>query len=343
MGLTEWHYESEIAKFRTAAAGVSDQTACSDLRRQYLSKKHGMVGMLQTSLRDVPRELKPKLGKEFNLFKKEVEKTLDELEKGVSKGSKSGKQLDLSMPGIVPDSGSYHPLTLTMQRMVGFFVNMGYDVAEGPEIETAYYNFEALNTPEDHPARDDADTFYLGDDRMLRTQTSGVQVRYMETHEPPFRMVAPGKVYRRDDDITHSPMFHQLEGLVVGENITMGDLKGTLDAFAKHMWGPATEVRLRPSYFPFTEPSAEMDVTCPFCGDDPAQCRVCKGTRWIEALGCGMVDPNVFSMVGYDPEKVTGFAFGMGIERVAMLTYNVPDIRYFYQNDRRFLDQFKIG
>ncbi len=337
MDLSQWNYESELETFKTAVGGTDSNADWDALRNQYLSKKNGLVGKLLKALREAPRELKPRLGKEINLFKKEVEQTFKQKPKTVSKAS-SG--IDLTLPGIRPEVGSRHPLTLTMQAMTNFFVNMGYDVSDGPEIETAFYNFEALNTPADHPAREDADTFYISDDRMLRTQTSGCQVRYMETHKPPFRMVAPGKVYRRDDDVTHSPMFHQLEGLVVGENITFGDLKGTLQAFARHIFGENTQIRLRPSYFPFTEPSAEVDVTCPFCEDG---CRICKGTKWIEALGCGMVDPNVFEMVGYDSEKYTGFAFGMGIERVAMLRYEVPDIRYFYQNDRRFLDCFKVG
>ena len=337
MDLTQWQYEAELEAFRNAAGDATSDGAWEALRNQYLSKKNGMVGKLLAALREAPKELKPRLGKEINLFKKEVEALFKDKPQNLSKKA-SG--LDLTLPGIRPDTGSLHPLTLTMRAMTDFFVKMGYDVSDGPEIETAYYNFEALNTPADHPAREDADTYYISDDRLLRTQTSGCQIRYMEAHKPPFRMVAPGKVFRRDDDVTHSPMFHQLEGLVVGENITFGHLKGTLEAFARHIFGENTKIRLRPSYFPFTEPSAEVDVTCPFCSDG---CRICKNTKWIEALGCGMVDPNVLEMVGYDSEKYTGFAFGMGIERVAMLKYKVPDIRYFYQNDRRFLDCFKVG
>ncbi len=338
MDLTQWHYEEEIGRFRSRLAGADSDEARTELRNAYLSKKNGTVGKLLKALRTAPRELKPKLGKELNLFKREVEAALKN--QGGATARARGAGLDLSLPGVRPMNGSLHPLTITMREMTGFFVRMGYDVAEGPEIETAYYNFEALNTPVDHPAREDADTFYIDDNRMLRTQTSGCQIRYMENRQPPFRMVAPGKVFRRDDDITHSPMFQQLEGLVVGENITFGHLKGTLEAFAKFIFGEQTVIRLRTSFFPFTEPSAEVDVSCPFCTDG---CRVCKKSRWIEALGCGMVDPNVFDMVGYDSEKYTGFAFGMGIERVAMLKYRVPDIRYFYQNDRRFLDRFKVG
>ena len=337
MDLSTWDYDHEIQVFRDALAQADSDAAWTDLRNAYLSKKNGMVGKLLASLRDVPRERKGEMGKALNIFKKEVEAAFKN-GAPVKKAVKTG--LDLSLPGMTPNNGSLHPINKTMKDMVDFFINQGYDVSDGPEVETAFYNFTALNTPEDHPAREDADTFYFNDDQMLRTQTSGCQIRYMENNQPPFRMVAPGKVFRRDDDATHSPMFHQLEGLVVGQNITFGDLKGTLEAFARHMFGAKTQIRLRPSYFPFTEPSAEVDCTCPFCTDG---CRVCKGTGWIEILGSGMVDPNVFEMVGYDPENYTGFAFGMGIERVAMLRYEVPDLRYFYQNDRRFLDRFKIG
>lgn len=335
MDLSQWDYDAEIKRFREEVAATEPS---QDLRNKYLSKKNGLVGKLVQGLRDCPRELKPKLGKEVNLYKKEVEQFFKDM--GKVQAKKAVPQLDLTQPGVVPDVGSLHPLTLTMRDMCDFFVKMGYDLADGPEIETAYYNFEALNTPDDHPAREDGDTFYINDHMLLRTQTSGCQIRYMETHKPPFRMVAPGRVFRRDDDATHSPVFHQLEGLVVGENINFGHLKGTLEAFAKHIFGEQTKIRLRPSYFPFTEPSAEVDVSCAFCTDG---CGICKKTGWIEILGSGMVDPNVLKMVGYDPEKYTGFAFGMGIERVAMLKYKVPHIAYLYQNDRRFLDCFKVG
>jgi phenylalanyl-tRNA synthetase alpha chain len=337
MDLSTWRYEESIANFREALARAGDADSLAELRNTYLSKKRGLVGQLLKALREAPAELKPKLGKEINIFKKEVEAAFKD---AAPKQKARRATMDLTLPGIQPEVGGLHPLTLMRREMLNFFVKIGYDVAEGPEIENDFYNFEALNTPADHPAREDADTFYIdgSDDRlMLRTQTSGCQIRYMEQHRPPFRMVAPGKVYRRDDDVTHSPMFQQLEGLVVGERITFCDLKGTLEAFARHMFGDQTDVRLRPSFFPFTEPSAELDVTCPFCSDG---CRVCKQTRWIELLGCGMVDPNVFKAVGYDPETTTGFAFGMGIERFAMIKYTVPDIRYFYHNDRRFLDRF---
>ncbi len=340
MDLTHWDYEEHIAKFRAELALADSPTTWEALHANYLSKKNGLVGKLLLHLREVPAEHKPRLGKEVNLFKQEVEAAFKSGLK--QRGSSSAAGLDLSLPGVRPELGGLHPLTLMQREMVGFFQQMGYDVSDGPEIETDFYNFEALNTPADHPARGDADTFYTQDGRLLRTQTSGCQIRYMQEHKPPFRMVAPGKVFRRDDDPTHSPMFQQLEGLIVGENISFCDLKGTLEAFARHIFGPQTVIRLRPSYFPFTEPSAEVDVSCPFC-ERKGGCRVCKDTGWLEVLGSGMVDPAVFEAVGYDPEKWTGFAFGMGIERFAMLKYRVPDIRYFYQNDRRFLDQFKQG
>ena len=338
MDLTAWRYEESIEAFRKEVAGCADDAAWEGLRNAYLSKKNGLVGKLLADLRGVPREHKPRLGKEVNLFKKEVEATFKN--RVGAKPKSGGKALDLSLPGVMPSIGSLHPLTQTLNDMLHFFNTMGYDISDGPEIETNFYNFEALNTPEDHPAREDADTFYIDNDHMLRTQTSGCQIRYMQTHQPPLRMVAPGKVFRRDDDPTHSPMFHQLEGLVVGENINYGHLKGTLEAFAKYIFGEQTVIRLRPSYFPFTEPSAEVDVSCAFCEDG---CGICKQTGWIEILGSGMVDPNVFEAVGYDPDKYTGFAFGIGIERVAMLRMNIPDIRYLYTNDRRFLDRFKVG
>jgi len=339
MDLTGWDYEAARHQFGQDLAEVASADDLEQLRIRYLGKKQGVVTGLLAGLREVPRELKPKLGKELNLFKREVEQAIKTHDLKASAPAHAKRKLDLTLPGVRPAFGSLHPLTQIEDELLDFFLSLGYDIGEGPEIESAYYNFEALNTPEGHPARAEADTFYMYDERMLRTQTSGVQIRYMENHQPPFRMVAPGRVYRRDDDLTHSPMFHQLEGLVVGD-IHFGHLKGTLQEFAKHLFGAQTRIRLRSSYFPFTEPSAELDVTCPFCSDG---CRVCKGTRWIEILGCGMVDPNVFVSVGYDPERWTGFAFGMGIERIAMLALGVNDIRLFFQNDRRFLDQFRVG
>lgn len=340
MELANWDYENELNQFRSELEALGSHQDWMDLKNKYLSRKSGLIVKMMTELRNAPKELKPKLGKEINLLKKEVDNSLKGSPHRQPGTKKQVKSLDLTLPASFTTTGSFHPLYQVMDDMISFFLHMGYDVADGPEVETSFYNFEALNTPESHPARDDADTFYIDDDRLLRTQTSGVQIRYMEKRQPPFRMIAPGKVFRRDDDVTHSPMFHQLEGLVVDRNITFANLKATLQTFAKHLFGEQTRIRLRPSYFPFTEPSAEVDVTCPFC---ESGCRVCKQTQWIEVLGCGMVDPNVFKAVGYDSEKWTGFAFGIGIERVAMLKLGIPDIRYFYQNDKRFLDQFRRG
>jgi len=227
---------------------------------------------------------------------------------------------------------------LVQDEIIEIFLGLGFAVAEGPEVESDFYNFEALNIPRDHPARDMQDTFYLSDEVLLRTHTSPVQIRVMKAQRPPVRVICPGKVYRRDADITHSPMFHQVEGLAVDRDISMGDLKGTLELFAREMFSPETRIRFRPSFFPFTEPSAEMDVLCFLCGG--AGCRVCKASGWLEILGAGMVHPQVFRHVGYDPEEVTGWAFGMGVERIAMLKYGIDDIRLFFENDLRFLQQF---
>jgi phenylalanyl-tRNA synthetase alpha chain len=249
-----------------------------------------------------------------------------------------GTRLDLSLPGRRPAAGTLHPLTRVHDESVGIFMGLGFSVAEGPDVESDYNNFEALNIPRDHPARDMQDTFYLSEDTLLRTHTSPVQIRTMKAHRPPLRYVFPGRVYRRDADITHSPMFTQVEGLAVGPDISMGDLKGTLELFAREMFGARSRIRFRPSFFPFTEPSAEVDVLCFLCGG--GGCRVCSQSGWLEILGSGMVHPQVLRNVGYDPEEVTGWAFGMGIERVAMLKYGIDDIRLFFENDLRFLGQF---
>ena len=245
---------------------------------------------------------------------------------------------DLTLPGRRPARGVRHPLTQVRDEIVAVFAGLGFSVAEGPEIETDYYNFEALNLPPDHPARDMQDTFYFSADTLLRTHTSPVQIRVMQAQRPPVRIIVPGRVYRRDADITHSPMFHQVEGLAVDRDVSMADLKGTLELFARAMFGPGSRIRFRPSFFPFTEPSAEVDVLCFACAG--RGCRVCKQSGWLEILGSGMVHPHVLRNVGYDPEEVTGWAFGMGIERVAMLKYGVDDIRLFFENDLRFLKQF---
>ncbi|MBQ0067766.1 MAG: phenylalanine--tRNA ligase subunit alpha, partial [Phascolarctobacterium sp.] len=250
-------------------------------------------------------------------------------------------KVDITLPGRHPHEGHLHPVTLTLREMKKIFMRMGFDVMEGPEIENDYFNFEALNLPQDHPARDMQDTFYITNEFLLRTQTSPIQARTMQANEPntPIRMIAPGTVYRCDYDATHSPMFHQVEGLVVDKNISLADLKGTLELFLKEIFGSSVKVRLRPSYFPFTEPSVEVDISCVICGGKG--CRVCKNSGWLEILGSGMVHPNVLRMSGYDPNKMSGFAFGMGVERIAMLKYGIDDLRLFFENDLRFVRQFR--
>lgn len=337
MEAADWNMDRAREEFESRLLEIDSHAAFESLRLAYLGRKQGLITSLMERLRTLPAAEKPRLGKEVNELKKLVEGALASSPYAVE-AQGPVQALDSSLPGCLPEFGSLHPLTLTTNRMLSFFLRRGYDVAEGPQIETPYYNFEALNTPANHPARDEQDTFYLPDGRLLRTQTSGVQIRYMEQHRPPLRMVAPGKVFRRDDDVTHSPMFHQLEGLVLGPDISFSHLKGTLLEFSRFLFGPNTVIRLRPSFFPFTEPSAEVDVSCPFCSSG---CRTCKNSRWLEILGCGMVDPKVLEGVGIDGEQITGFAFGMGIERIAMLSFGIPDIRWFYQNDRRFLEPFR--
>ena len=252
----------------------------------------------------------------------------------------AAETLDITLPGRQPALGHLHPVTQTLREIKKVFMHMGFEVEEGPEVETDYFNFEALNLPKDHPARDMQDTFYITEDILMRTQTSGVQARTMQQRpgNTPIRMICPGTVYRNDYDATHSPMFHQVEGLVVDKNISLADLKGTLELFCKEMFGSSVKIRLRPSFFPFTEPSCEVDISCVICGG--SGCRVCKNSGWLEILGAGMVHPNVLRMSGYDPDKVSGFAFGMGVERIAMLRYGIDDLRLFFENDLRFIRQF---
>jgi phenylalanyl-tRNA synthetase alpha chain len=279
-----------------------------------------------------------------NSVRAEIEEALakkfDELKTAAKEAQFKSEKIDVTEPGKETKLGVKHPLTITIEEVSKVFLNMGFSITEGPEVETVFNNFDGLNAGPNHPARDMTDTFYINDDILLRTQTSTVQVRTLLKQKPPIKVIAPGRCFRCDTpDATHSPMFHQIEGLVVGEGITMADLKGTLDSFAKQLFGPNTKTKFRPHHFPFTEPSAEMDVTCFKCGGKG--CRVCKGSGWIEILGCGMVHPNVLKVGGIDTEKYTGFAFGMGVERVAMLKYGVDDIRLFYENDMRFINQFK--
>lgn len=312
-----------------------------EIRVKLLGKK-GELTEISKGMKNLSPEERPVLGQLVNetrefitnlLEKKNLELKEKEKEERLTK-----EVLDITLPGEEIQLGTIHPITETMNFMKNIFIEMGFDVADGPEVEWVKYNFDALNIPQTHPSRDVSDTFYITDDVVLRTQTSPVQVRYMLNHKPPFRMICPGKVYRPDYDVSHTPMFHQMEGLMIGENISFANLKGILTHFVKKVFGE-TEVRFRPHFFPFTEPSAEMDVQCAVCKGKG--CRVCKDSGWLEIMGCGMVDPEVLKAVGYDPNEVSGFAFGVGIERVTMLRHGIDDLRAFFENDVRFLKKFK--
>ena len=317
---------------------ASDTESIKAISIRYLGRK-GAVTQFLRNISNLPEEIRPEAGKKAN----ETKNILDVLFKNVLKeletsSWKTDDQIDVSLPGRVTPRGSLHPITQITQKICDIFIRLGFDVAEGPEVETDYYNFEALNIPKNHPARDMQDTFYISDNIVLRTHTSPTQPRIMEKQNPPVRIVAPGKVYRCDSDLTHTPMFHQVEGLLVDKNISFGDLKGILTTFVHQMFDPETSLRFRPSFFPFTEPSAEVDIRCVICRGEG--CRVCSKTGWLEVLGSGMVHPAVFENVGYDTTQYTGFAFGMGVERIAMLKYGIDDIRKYFENDLRFLRQF---
>lgn len=313
-----------------------------NLRVKYLGKK-GELTLVLRSMKEVSAEERPKIGALVNEAKAEVETAINKLKENAEKELRQAKMLsekiDVTIPGNRIEHGKKHVLNIVLDEVKDIFLGMGYEIAEGPEVELDYYNFEALNLPKNHPARDTQDTFYINDNVVLRTQTSPIQIRVMENKKPPIKIIAPGRVYRSDEvDATHSPAFHQIEGLVVGKGITMAHLKGTLDTFVKKFYGEETRTKLRPHHFPFTEPSAEVDVSCFNCGGKG--CRVCKGEGWIEILGCGMVHPKVLEMVGIDPNEYSGFAFGMGLERLALLKYEIDDMRLLYENDVRFLEQF---
>jgi phenylalanyl-tRNA synthetase alpha chain len=328
-------------KFLNELASVAGAADLFQLRVNYLGKKGSVTTALKT-LSSASAEERPMLGKKINDVKQFIETQLASKE-ALLKSEALKKQLmadsiDITLPGKYTVFGKEHPINKVLSEVTDIFVRMGFSVEQGPEVEHDYYNFEALNFPKEHPARDMQDTFFVSDDIVLRTHTSPVQVRQMEKRKPPVRFIAPGKVYRCDADITHTPMFHQVEGLMVDRDITFSNLKGILEAFLHRMFGPGTPVRFRPSFFPFTEPSAEVDIGCILCGG--SGCRVCKESGWLEILGAGMVNPAVFEYVGYDTDVYSGFAFGMGIERIAMLKYSIDDIRLFYENDIRFLRQF---
>ncbi len=322
-------------------AEVSSPQELQQFRSRYLGKKSELMGFMK-KMGSLSKEERPAFGKILNEIKSEIselisarEKEIKELEYAKTVKSES---FDLTMPGRRREKGSLHPVSIIMRKVEDIFISMGFDIAEGFDVEDEYHNFDALNTPPDHPSKDLSDTFYIDDMVLLRTQTSPVQIRVMETHKPPIRIIAPGRCYRNDSDASHTPVFHQFEALVVDENITFADLRDILNIFTKKMFGPNISSRFRPNFFPFTEPSAEIDIVCVNC--EGKGCKVCKGSGWLETGGSGMVDPNVFEMLGIDSEKYTGYAFGLGIERIAMLKYKIPDMRMLFENDVRFLKQF---
>ncbi len=324
-----------------AANKAVGEVELQQVRARYLGKK-GEITAVMKGMGQLSPEERPLIGGLANEVKSRLEDAFavrqETLRQELMQQKLANERLDVTLPGRVHKPGFKHPITRVTEEVVGIFSALGFGVAEGPEIEKDFYNFEALNIPKDHPARDMQDTFYISEDVVLRTHTSPVQIRTMLDHEPPVRVVAPGTVYRRDSDITHSPMFHQIEGFLVDRKVTFGDLKGILTTFINEFFGQNIAVRFRPSFFPFTEPSAEVDIQCVICGG--SGCRVCSNSGWLEILGSGMIDPEVFKSVNYDPELYSGFAFGMGIERLAMLKYGVNDLRLFFENDMRFLQQF---
>ena len=338
MTLEELQQAARAALEEITAAGSKE--VLEQARVKFLGRK-GLITQALRSLGSLPAEIRPQFGQEANRLKKLLETHLDEAQDRLKRAAlraEAASGLDVTLPGRRLDLGRLHPISQITREICDIFIRMGFQVVEGPEIETDYYNFEALNIPKDHPARDMQDTFYISDNIVLRTHTSPMQVRVMEQQQPPVRIIAPGKTFRRDSDLTHTPMFHQVEGLLVDQGISFADLKGVLTVFVHEMFGPDVSLRFRPSFFPFTEPSAEVDIQCVICRG--TGCRVCSQTGWLEILGSGMVDPAVFGFVNYDPEIYTGFAFGMGIERIAMLKYGIDDLRLFFDNDLRFLKQF---
>ena len=334
--------ENELQRLKAEAEealhGISNKADLEEFRVKFLGRK-GLLSSTMKQLGKVSKEDRPRLGQLANTIKKGVEDLFQD-KKEVLKSGGGGvvEDVDLSLPGRTRPFGKLHPVTQVMEEICAVFEGMGFAVAEGPDVETDHYNFEALNIPKHHPARDMHDTFYVSDSILLRTHTSPMQARIMENQEPPLRYIAPGKVYRCDSDITHTPMFHQVEGFLVDRKVSFADLKGVLTSFTHRMFKEDLPLRFRPSFFPFTEPSAEVDIACVICNG--SGCRVCKRTGWLEILGAGLIDPEVMKMVGYDPDEFSGFAFGLGVERIAMLKYGIDDIRLYYENDLRFLGQF---
>jgi len=334
--------EALRAKALELLAHAETPKELEEFRVRFMGKKSELTEIMR-GMGALPAEERPKMGQLVNEVRKELETALAEKAEALQNALKAEKlkaeKLDVTMPGTLPAAGGLHPLNVVLNDMIDIFQSMGFDVVDGPEVETDHYNFEALNVPQDHPARDMQDTFYLADNILLRTQTSAAQIRTMEQRKPPIRIICPGRVFRADEvDATHSPVFHQIEGLVVDKGITMCDLKGVLEQFAHEIYGPETKVKFRPSFFPFTEPSVEVDVSCSECGGKG--CRVCKGSGWIEILGAGMVHPRVLQSCGIDPEEYSGFAFGIGLDRLTTTRYKISDIRLLFENDRRFLQQF---
>lgn len=338
--------KQQIETLKAAAleliANASDEKQIDEIRVKYLGKKGELTALLK-QMGSLSPEERPIIGQLVNKAKTELEEAITEAAKGFKLKAADerlkNETLDITLPSKPAATGKLHPLNIVLNDMIDIFQSMGFDVVDGPEVETDHYNFEALNVPADHPARDMQDTFYLAENLLLRTQTSATQIRTMEQRKPPIKMICPGRVYRADEvDATHSPVFHQIEGLVIDKNITMCDLKGVLEQFAHEIYGPETEVKFRPSFFPFTEPSVEVDVTCSECKGKG--CRVCKGSGWIEILGAGMVHPRVLQSCGIDPEEYSGFAFGIGLDRLTTTRYKISDIRLLFENDLRFLKQF---
>lgn len=338
--------KDRLSKIRQNALNQIEEAGAleklNDIRVAFLGKK-GELTSIMKSMKELAPEERPTFGQMVNETRSEIEKKMEEMKTELARKAREAQLkaevIDVTLPAKKSNVGHRHPNTIALEEVERIFVGMGYEVVEGPEVEKDYYNFEALNIPANHPAKDEQDTFYINKEFVLRTQTSGTQVHTMETQELPIRMIAPGRVYRSDEvDATHSPCFHQIEGLVIDKHITFADLKGTLAEFARELFGEETKVKFRPHHFPFTEPSAEMDVSCFKCGGKG--CRFCKGEGWIEILGCGMVHPRVLRMSGIDPEEYSGFAFGIGLERITLLKYEIDDMRLLYENDTRFLKQF---
>ena len=332
----------ELKRAALAAVAAAETSAeLGDIKVRFLGKS-GEITSLMKGLGALSKEERPEAGKVLNMARTEIENAIEsKLESALRREKEArlaAEAVDVTLPANTAKRGTLHPITQVREEIVNVFLGMGFSVAEGPEIESDLFNFQLLNVPKDHPARDMQDTFYVNDSFVLRTHTSPMQARIMTTEKPPIRVVIPGRVYRSDDDASHSPIFHQIEGLAVDRHITMGDLQGCLEAFAQKLFSPSTKIRLRPSYFPFTEPSVEVDVTCAICGG--RGCRVCKGTGWVEILGAGIVNPSVLEMCGISPDEYSGFAFGLGLERIAMIKYGIPNIKLFYENDMRFLKQF---